>query len=324
MKKLISKIIHSILIGQDYRTYVLATINKRFIDKAQELTSEIFEYKREGDNWLEKLLDDTYKKKGKDNKFKLLWFGGLNEKTVKNMTGGTSKKEVCLDLGKKNIDALKLLLKEFESGENLYLVKIIIIKDNEQVELDEVESLFFVNIISAMKLTIQGGAWSEVGKKTEKSLLFTIFQLLKVPEDDYVLIFDEMKRKGLVENREIDAIVFNRDKEPLTIELKLLGIGNPEIGDEALARKVNLFLIDRLTEMMKRESERIGVKVIEFRQEKSLIEIYEFFTTKRVSCSPPDEMTSEQLEERISQILDEWRESEEELRIIKKLKELTK
>ena len=324
MKKLISKIIHSILTGQDYRTYVLATINKRFVDKVQELTAEIFEYKRKGDNWLEKLLDDTYQKKGKENKFKLLWFGGLNEKTVKNMTGGTSKKEVCLDLGKKNIEALRLLLKEFESGENLYQIKIIIRKDDEQIELDDVESLFFVNIISAMKLTIQGGAWSEVGKKTEKGLLFTIFQLLQVPEDDYVLIFDEMKKKGLVENREIDAIVFSRDKEPLTVELKLLGIGNPEIGDEALARKVDLFLIDRLTEMMKRESEKIGIKVIEFRQEKPLTEIYNFFTSKNVNCSPPGEMTSKQLEDRIEKIIEEWRESKEELRIIKKLKEWTK
>ncbi len=213
MKKLISKIIHSILVGQDYRTYVLATINQRFIDKVQELTSDIFEYKKKGNNWLERLLEDTYRKKGKENKFKLLWFGGLNDKTIKNMTGGTSKKEVCLDLGKKNIEALRLLLKEFESSENLYQIKIIIKKDDEQVELDDVESLFFVNIISAMKLTIQGGTWSEVGKKTEKGLLFTIFQLLQVPEDDYVLIFDEMKKKGLVENREIDAIVFNRDKD---------------------------------------------------------------------------------------------------------------
>jgi hypothetical protein len=324
MKKLISKIIHSILTGQDYRTYVLATINKRFIDKVQELTAEIFEYKRKGDNWLEKLLDDTSKKKGKENKFKLLWFGGLNDKTVKNMTGGTSKKEVCLDLGKKNIEALKLLLKEFESGENLYQIKIIIRKDGEQVELDDVESLFFVNIISAMKLTIQGGAWSEVGKKTEKGLLFTIFQLLQVPEDDYVLIFDEMRKKGLVKNREIDAIVFNRDKEPLTVELKLLGIGNPEIGDEALARKVDLFLIDRLTEMMKKESEKIGVKVIEFRQENPLVEIYNFFASKNVNCSPPEGMTSKQLEDRIEKIIEEWRESKEELRIIKKLKEWTK
>lgn len=84
------------------------------------------------------------------------------------MTGGTSKKEVCLDLGKKNIEALRLLLKEFKSSENLYQIKIIIKKDDEQVELDDVESLFFVNIISAMKLTIQGGAWSEVGKKNRK------------------------------------------------------------------------------------------------------------------------------------------------------------
>jgi len=316
--------VHSILTGEDYRTYVLATINKRFVDRVQELTAEIFEYKRKGDNWLEKLLDETYEKKGKENKFKLLWFGGLNDKTVKNMTGGTSKKEVCLDLGKKNIEALRLLLKEFESGENLYQLKIIIRKNDKQVELDDVESLFFVNIVSAMKLTIQGGAWSEVGKKTEKGLLFTIFQLLQVPEDDYILIFDEMKKKGLVENREIDAIVFNRNKKPLTVELKLLGIGNPEIGDEALARKVDLFLIDRLTEMMKRESEKIGVNVIEFRQENPLMEIYSFFISKGVNCSPFKEMKSEQLENKINEIIDEWQDSKEELRIIKKLKELTK
>ncbi|HDN68059.1 MAG TPA: CfrBI family restriction endonuclease [Methanomicrobia archaeon] len=324
MKQVIGKIIYSILTGQDYRIYVLATINKRFVDKVQELTAEIFKYKRRGGDWLENLLEETYRKKGKKNKFKLLWFGGLNEKTVKNMTGGTSKKEVCLDLGKKNIEALKLLLRDFESGEELYQIRVRIRKEREEVELDEVESLFFVNIISAMKLTIQGGAWSEVGKKTEKGLLFAIFQLLKVPNDDYVLIFDEMKRKGLVENREIDAILFNRNKEPLTIELKLLGIGNPEIGDEAFARNVDLFLIDRLTEMMKGESERIGVKVIEFRQEESLEEIYGFFASKGVSCSPPEEMSSKQLEEKISQILGQWRESEEELRVLKKLKELTR
>jgi len=324
MKEFISKIIYSILTGQDYRTYVLATINKRFIDKAQELISEVFEYKRRGDNWLEKLLEDFSKKMGKENKFKLLWFGGLNDKTVKNMTGGTSTKEVCLDLGKMNIKALKLILEESESRENLYQIKIIIKKGHEQVELDDVESLFFVNIISAMKLTIQGGAWSEVGKKTEKRLLFVIFRLLKIPEDNYILTTEEMKRKGLVENREIDAIVFSKDKEPLTIELKLLGIGNPEIGDEALARKVGLFLIDRLTEMMKKEAEKIGTKVIEFRQENPLMEIYKFFTSKNVDCSPPKKMTPKELENEINGIMKEWREETEDLTLIKKLKEWTK
>jgi len=324
MKEFISKIVYSILTGQDYRTYVLATINKRFIDKAQGLISEVFEYKRRGDNWLEKLLEDTSKKRGKENKFKLLWFGGLNDKTVKNMTGGTSTKEVCLDLGKKNINSLQLLLAEFEKSEDLYQIKIIIKKNGVQVELNYVESLFFVNIISAMKLTIQGGAWSEVGKKTEKGLLFVIFRLLKIPEDNYILTTEEMKKKGLVENREIDAIVFSKDKEPLTVELKLLGIGNPEIGDEALARKVSLFLIDRLTEMMKEESKKIGIRVIEFRQENPLMEIYKFFTSKNVDCSPPEKMTREELEDKINEIMKEWREEIEEMAVIRKLKEWTK
>ena len=323
MKELISRIIHSILTGQDYRTFVLATINKRFIDKVEELTAEIFEYKKRGNNWLEKLLEDTSRKKGKENKFKLLWYGGLNDKTVKNMTGGTSKKEVCLEIGKKNLESFRLLLSEIEK-ESPYKIKIIIKKDGEQVELDDLESIIFVNIISAMKLTIQGGAWSEVGKQTEKSLLYVIFTILGIPEDDYILIFDEMKKKSLVENREIDAIVFNRNKEPITIELKLLGIGNPEIGDEALARKVDLFLIDRLTEMMIKESEKIGVKVIEFRQENPLKEIYKFFLSKNVNCSEPEDMTSEELKEKIEQIIKDWKETKEEYKILKKLKELTK
>ncbi len=130
MKKLISKIIYSILTGQDYRIFVLATINKRFIDKVEELTAEIFEYKKRGDNWLEKLLEDTSKKKGKENKFKLLWYSGLNDKTVKNMTGGTSKREVCLEIGRKNIESFKLLLSELENI-NPYEITITIKKGDE-------------------------------------------------------------------------------------------------------------------------------------------------------------------------------------------------
>lgn len=332
MKELISKIVYSILTGQDYRTYVLATINKRFIDKAQELISEVFEYKQRSSNWLEELLYDTYKKKGKESKFKLLWLGGLNDKTVKNMTGGTSTKEVCLDLGKDNIKSLKLLLEDFESSQDSYQIRITIKKDNNQVELDNIESLLLINIISTMKLTIQGGAWSEVGKKTEKALLFVIFRLLKIPDNKYILTTEEMKKKGLIRNREIDAIVYTENEEPLTIELKLLGIGNPEIGDEALARKVSLFLTDKLTEMMKEEAEKGEIEVIEFRQqergqeeqESSLLKIYHFFKSKNVACEKPEKFTPEELEDRISKIIKEWNEEKEDLMIIKKLKEWTK
>lgn len=322
MKKLLAEIIFSILSGRDYRTFVLATINERFIAKAQELISDIFIYKKSGGDWIEKLLHDTKDKPGKENKFKLLWYGGLNDKTVKNMTGGVSTKEVCLELGKKNIESFRLLLSSLENPQ--YQLKVIIKKENETVELDEIESIVFVNIISAMKLTIQGGAWSEVGKQTEKSLLFTIFKLLSIPDDDYILILDEMKKKALVGNREIDAVIFTKDRKPLTVELKLLGIGNPEIGDEALARKVDLFLIDRITEMMIDEAKKIGVKVVEFRQENALQELYEFLKSKNVICNKPEILSEKQLKSRIIKTINEWNEESEGLKVVRKLKELTK
>lgn len=321
MKDLLSEIIYSILAGKDYRTFVLATINERFVEKSQELIKDIFNYKKRGKDWLERLLEDTKAKSGKENKFKLLWLGGINDKTVKNMTGGTSTKEVCLEIGKKNITALRILLKNFKKMD--YLLKVTIKNDGETIQLDEIESTIFMNIISAMRLTIQGGAWSEVGKVTEKTLLFTIFRLLEISEDNYVLIFDEMKKKGLVGNREIDAIVFSRDNKPLTIELKLLGIGNPEIGDEALARKVDLFLIDRLTDMMIKEAAKIGVKVIEFRQKDSMKELYKFFMSKNVDCKRPKPLSERKLKQIVKNIIAQWDEKTEGAKIVKKLKELT-
>lgn len=322
MKKLLSEIIFSILSGKDYRIFVLATINERFIIKTQDLIADIFSYKKTGGDWISKLLADTKNKSGKDSKFKLLWYGGLNDKTVKNMTGGTSTKEVCLELGKKNIDSFRLLLNNFENPQ--YQLRVTIKKNSEAVELDEIESIIFVNIISAMKLTIQGGAWSEVGKQTEKSLLFIIFKFLNISDSDYILIFDEMKKKELVGNREIDAIIFSKDKKPITVELKLLGIGNPEIGDEALARKVDLFLIDRLTEMMIVEAAKIGVNVIEFRQKDALGKLYKFLQSRNVKCEKPKSLSQDQLRSEITKNIHQWNEKNEGLKVVRKLKDLTK
>jgi hypothetical protein len=138
----------------------------------------------------------------------------------------------------------------------------------------------------------------------------------------YVLVFEEMKRRGLVENREIDAIVFSDDsKKTLQVELKLLGIGNPEIADEALARKVDLFLIDRLTPMMITEAAKIGVEVIEMRGEGALDKIWEFFNSKNVSAIRPGKVN---FEDRVPQILSKYDEELENKKLLKKVKELTR
>jgi hypothetical protein len=318
MEKLMIKIVSAVINGKDYRPFVLATINKRFLDNAYALLKKIFYAKKnskgKSDWWVKDLL------KSSSTKIEVLWFGGLNNKTVTNMMG-TTKKEVCIDLGEENLKSIKILTDELKNTD-IPSIEIKIKYKSESVVLSEWESLVLLNTIAAMKLTIQGGAWSEVGKKSEKRLLFTLFELLQIPQTQYILIFDEMRKRGLVENREIDAIVYSDDKKKvLQIELKLLGIGNPEIGDEALARKVDLFLIDRLTPMMIEEAKKIGVKVIEFRGRNSLKEICEFFNQRGISAKLPKLDKIETLIKNINQKYDEDLESK---KILLKAKEIAR
>lgn len=317
MKKLLSSIIISILEGKDYRPYVLATINKRFVDHAHALLEKVYGAKKTDKGiewWITHLIEKS------QTKNEVLWFGGLNNKTVVNMMG-TTKREVCIELGKQNIRSLEMLLKEFHN-DTFPCLFISIVWRNGKIELNEIESLILVNALCAMKLSIQGGAWSEVGKKTEKELLYSIFELLGVKPTQYVLVFEEMKRKGLVENREIDGIVFSDDhKKALQIELKLLGIGNPEVADEALARKVDLFLIDRLTPMMIEEARKINIKVIELRSKSALLEIYEFLRSHAVSVSKPSNID---FTHSIPRILEKYNEDLENKKVLQKAKEMLK
>jgi len=326
MEKYIQKTIISVLKGEDYRQYVLATINNRFLDNVRRLTSQVFDYKIKGGNWIDNLLNYMYGRKGMESKFELLWLVGLNNKTVKNMKGKTSK-DVILELGKKNIETFRQLFNEADGLLREYEVLITIKKDGKQVVLDPMESAIYLNMISTMKLTIQGGAWSEVGKQTEKGLLYTIFKLLNIDDNSYVIIYQEMKEKGLTGSREIDGIVFGSENKKLTIELKLLGIGNPEIGDEALARNVDLFLTDQLTDMMVEQAKEIGVKVIQFRNYDHgsvLNEIYEFFNKAGVKCKPPPKSTWDEMERQIEEILNDFNIENEQAKLLKKLNELTK
>jgi len=323
MRKLLAEIILAILCGKDYRTLALAVINERFVTTAQDLIADIFAYKKIGGNWIEKLVNDFGNKTGKYNKYKGLWYGCLNEKTVKNMSGNHSTKEIRLEYGKRNIESLRLLMNNFENPQ--FQLRVSITKEDETIELDEVESMIFVNMISAMKMTLQGGGWSEVGKVVEKPLLYIIFKLLNVSDDDYILLPDKIQKSGLVGNREIDAIIFSKDREFMTVELKLL-VGNPEIADEAFSRGVDLFLTETLSEMMKEEAKNIGVTVVELRKERSLREIYDFLRMRKVNCTEPEVFTEPMLKNQIDVLINQWDEdkiNKENIKLLEKLKELT-
>ena len=204
MEKLLDKIIIAILKGKDHRPYVLQTINKRFTDTVFDLLKLVVEArsKNQKDTWW---TDEFLNNKNVPKK-ELLWFGGLNNKTVANMANTTSR-EICIELGRKNVDSINELMKEIERND-IPKIEIKIRHKGKEIILNEKESLILLNTISAMKLTLQGGAWSEVGKKVEKRLLFAIFEMLSLDSNSYILVPEKMKSKGLVGNREVDAVIF--------------------------------------------------------------------------------------------------------------------
>ncbi len=319
MEKLLDKIIIAILKGKDHRPYVLQTINKRFTDTVFDLLKLVVEArsKNQKDTWW---TDEFLNNKNVPKK-ELLWFGGLNNKTVANMANTTSR-EICIELGRKNVDSINELMKEIERND-IPKIEIKIRHKGKEIILNEKESLILLNTISAMKLTLQGGAWSEVGKKVEKRLLFAIFEMLSLDSNSYILVPEKMKSKGLVGNREVDAVIFkDKDgKKLIRIELKLLGIGNPEIGDEALARGVELFLTDRMTPMMIEEGKKKGIMFIELRDSQALIKIYEYLKSEGIEVLKP---TLEKIEEQVKQITQKYNEEYEDTKIMKKAKEFVK
>ena len=289
----IGDIVYSVLQGEDYRKYVMATINERFINEVAKILIIAAKYKEKyGNQWLNKLIASLFETSGKSAKRRLTWVVGLNEKTIHNIAG-TTRKEVIVELGKANIEGIRLLVQDMlsQGGPNSEL--IIKYKEHE-IKFSSEETFLLFNTIATARLTIQGGAWSEVGKQVEKALLYVLFNLLKVPSKNYILDQEKIseKAKKLGTPRDIDGILVNINNEYLTVELKLLGIGNPEIIDEALARNPNLFITDQSTPMMKKEVKKRGITIIVLRENKfagTIKKLAEFFNKYKVPYSADPE-----------------------------------
>ena len=76
--------------------------------------------------------------------------------------------------------------------------------------------------------------------------------------------------------------------------------------------------------MMTKEATNKGIQVIEFRKGDALDRLYEFFNSKEVECTRPNIMSDKELKRRIASFVNEWDEEKEGLKVLKKLKDLSK
>jgi hypothetical protein len=150
--------------------------------------------------------------------------------------------------------------------------------------LDNIETLLLLFSVISASGAVRGGVWSEVGKRAGPRILERLFSELGIPKGP---LYQDFYYQSEVVNggRETDAEIFYKGERIHRVEIKLLGIGNPEIGNEAIARRCDIFLVDDLTSLMIDQARQHGVKVILLKN--ALKELYEMFSKEGLPVKKP-------------------------------------
>jgi hypothetical protein len=257
------KVVTKLLLGQDYRIEIVSLIESEFLQYAVDFFKKVVYAKLEG----QKITKDWYKNEFLDPKKvsldEIIINSGLNKKTISNMYN-SAKKEIVLEICPEYYDNLAKNIDELTKIEDLS-VELKLELNSVSVKLDLNETLIVVNTLAVKRAAIRGGAWSTVGKVVEKQLMTKLCEMAGVPKEYY----NQEKLPKSV--REVDFYLFDGKNEPQKCEVKLMGKGNPESADGALARDVKIFVADKLSDMNKQELERKEILWVELRGQESLI-----------------------------------------------------
>jgi len=268
---------------RNHRKLVLKEAERRILNEVEGLLKRVTEQRVAEDRewWKTKLiLENT-------NKHEMIWFAGLNTKTVFNILG-TTKIDECRNLCLENYDAVVALVEELPEDFPIPLIKIVY--EDREYELTKHESFMLIRTLMAMVKSITGGIWSEVGKSAGDEYLRRLFTKLGIhegPLSRFTHTNLHFELEVVEEGRRLDAVVYHKGKRVFGLEIKILGAGNPEIVDEAISRlgKGDVFLVDRITDLMRKKAEEKGIIVIELKD--ALGKLYDLLKKKGLQVEKP-------------------------------------
>lgn len=280
----IDDIVTVIMQKGNHRKLVLKEAERRIFNEVERLLKRIIEQRDEKDKewWKNKLILEN------SNKDEIVWFAGLNTKTIFNILG-TTRIDECRALCAENYDAIIGLVEELPKDSPEPLINIAY--NGKIYQLTKHESFMLIRTLMSMVKTITGGIWSEVGKNAGDEYLRRVFTTLGIyegPLGPFTLDKPYFKLSVVEEGRQLDAVVYYKGKRVFGLEIKILGAGNPEIVDEAISRlgRGDIFLVDQITDLMKKKTEEKGIIVIELKD--ALEKLYELFTSKGLPVKNPD------------------------------------
>jgi hypothetical protein len=245
--------------GEDYRIEIVAMINALFMDYAVEFFGKVMNAKLKN----LAVTIDWYRKEFLDPNLppgELLINAGLNKKTISNMYN-TANRKVVIDASLEHFELLHKTISELiERGEGIDITITLKLR-GVSVDLTMSESLIVINTLAVKRAALRGGAWSTAGKQVEKALMLTLCKLYSVPDDHYT-------KTGLTdEKREVDFFLIDQGGKRYQCEVKLMGKGNPESADAALARTTDIFVADKLSDLTKGQFTGRGIHWVELRSE---------------------------------------------------------
>lgn len=275
----INEAVQKLLRGEDYREEVINAINTRFFDFAITFFKEIIDakYNNEAINY------DWYKRKFIDSPGlstqDLAIYAGINKKTITNIYGTANKKTV-IEVSNNNLEYLINLLDNLEDEVLTGLsITIKLCHNDISVDLNLTESLLVINALATKKISIRGGAWSEIGKKVEKPLVLELCNRCKIPID--FIDSTIFKKDGSLDfDREVDFYFFNRDENKLRVEVKLMGKGNPESADAIIARDTNIFIADTLSAQNISQLQSLNVEYLVLKNNDKVIDDFKSILLK--------------------------------------------
>lgn len=300
------KVIMALLKGEDYRIDFVELIYGRFFDycitfftkimlkndylSSEASLSEISESDIDLDNlsWYKTLMlnSDLDKKDIAHN-------SGLNIKTIKNQFN-TEKKKVVENASKDYFENIIKVIEKIRNNFGDLTASLNINLKDQSADFNLFEILIVINALGAKLLAIRGGAYSSIGQKIEKPLMLVLSELLHVPRENMLI---KEKHKKTKNKRQIDfqymthKIVDGKVEDKIfNCEIKLMGSGNPESFDSALARYTNIFIANKISDKGKSEMNEKKVFWLETQNNRTLLnDFYMILKKLEIPCEYYDE-----------------------------------
>ncbi len=273
------QVLRMIIKGEHYRKAVINEISNDFMRFTVDFFKDICLAKVQGMN----IEEDWYKRyflSGDFSKDETAIYTGLNNKTITNIYGSAARK-VVLQVAPEYYDETmrrvsSLISQEFAEVD----LEMTLRYQDLSAHLSLHESLIVVNTLAAKHAEIRGGAWSGLGKRLELPLMLTLAKLYHVPASHYA-------GKGLTgESREVDFHFLSASGQQFFCEVKLMGKGNPESADSAIARRSNIFIAQTLSDNNKRQLINRGHHWIELGAPDGYKRMHTVFSYLNVPCAP--------------------------------------